>query len=85
MSVVHGTAKQFTPPSQADLSDREDAEVWLDLVTAAVTGYCGAAWAKKGGRPHQHDVVGYRLSDGDRGRGRGVRGLQETSRVRTGG
>lgn len=45
------TTPQFVPPPQADLSDKNDAEVWLDLVTAAVEGYCGAAWGKKGGDP----------------------------------
>lgn len=39
----------FTPPLPADLSDLNDAEVWLDLVTSALKGYCGAAWAKEKG------------------------------------
>lgn len=41
--------QQFVPPPAADLSDKDDAEVWLDLVTSALKGYCGAAWAKDKG------------------------------------
>lgn len=44
-------APQFVTAPEADLSDKGDAEVWLDLVTAAVGGYCGAAWGKKNGDP----------------------------------
>lgn len=42
---------QFTAPPPADLADPNDGEIWLDLVTAAIKGYTGAAWAKKGGDP----------------------------------
>lgn len=38
----------FVPPPKADLTDERDREVWLDLVAAAIQGYCGSSWSKDG-------------------------------------
>lgn len=38
------------PPAVPSLTENSaDAELWLDIVTSAVKGYCGAAWAKEKG------------------------------------
>jgi hypothetical protein len=40
----------YTPPAApADLTNPDDREVWLDLVTSAIKGFCGASWAKDKG------------------------------------
>lgn len=51
MTVANKKQSTFAPPPQADLSDTNDAEIWLDFVTAAIKGYTAAAWARKGGDP----------------------------------
>lgn len=43
-------APQHIAPTPATFTEGSaDAELWLDLVSAAIKGYCGAAWAKDKG------------------------------------
>lgn len=40
----------YTSPTPATFTEgSSEAEVWLDLVTSALKGYCGAAWQKDKG------------------------------------
>ncbi len=41
--------REFIPPPVPSLLEgSREAEVWLDAVTAALTGFCGAVWSNDG-------------------------------------
>lgn len=41
-------ANTYNTPAPANLYEQTDAELWLDLVTAAITGFAGAGWSPDG-------------------------------------
>lgn len=50
MNGTNNKKAVYTPPPTVDLSDPNDAEVWLDLVTSALKGFCAAGWSNEKGR-----------------------------------